>query len=72
MTFSSGEGIRYQNQGHAILSDLDNCNNKIVLIRDTSFAHSPQNANAIAKRNLAQESYEIAKYTKELIRMLDM
>ncbi|KAI8365051.1 hypothetical protein EDC96DRAFT_510303 [Choanephora cucurbitarum] len=72
ITFSNGEGIRYQNQGHAILSDLDNCNNKIVHIRDTSFAHSPQNANAIAKRNLAQESYEIAKYTKELIRMLDM
>ncbi|KAI8370242.1 hypothetical protein BD560DRAFT_396821 [Blakeslea trispora] len=72
ITFSNGEGVRYKNQGHVILNDLDNCNSKIIRIRDTSFSNSPQNANAIAKRNLAQESYEIAKYTKELIGMLDM
>jgi hypothetical protein len=51
---------------------LDRCNTKIIQIRDTSFNKTPENANAIAKRNLAQESYEIAKYTKELINMLDM
>lgn len=67
-----GEGLKYRNQGGVILSDLSRCNEKIVQIRDTSFSKSPEMANAIAKRNLAQESYEIAKYTKELINMLDM
>ncbi|KAI9483555.1 MAG: hypothetical protein EXX96DRAFT_558627 [Benjaminiella poitrasii] len=71
-TFSSGPGLKHKSQGNAILSDLENCNGKIIQIRDTSFAQSAENANAIAKRNLAQESYEIAKYTKELINMLDM
>jgi hypothetical protein len=70
--FSNGEGLKYQNQGSVILRDLDHCNGKIIQIRDSSFAQSPEQANAIAKRNLAQESYEIAKYTKELINMLDM
>jgi Mg2+ and Co2+ transporter CorA len=71
-TFSMGEGLKYRNQGSVILNDLGRCNEKIVQIRDSSFSKSPENANAIAKRNLAQESYEIAKYTKELINMLDM
>lgn len=71
-TFSVGEGLKYRNQGGVILDDLDRCNNKIIQIRDTAFTKSPEAANAIAKRNLAQESYEIAKYTKELINMLDM
>ncbi|KAI8077222.1 hypothetical protein BDF21DRAFT_400383, partial [Thamnidium elegans] len=71
-TFAGGEGLKYRNQGNIILSDLDRCNSKIVQIRDTDFAATPENANAVAKRNLAQESYEIAKYTKELINMLDM
>lgn len=71
-SFSTGEGLKYRNQGSIIINDLDRCNSKIIQIRDTSFIQSPENANAIAKRNLAQESYEIAKYTKELINMLDM
>ncbi|GAA5801890.1 hypothetical protein HPULCUR_007348 [Helicostylum pulchrum] len=71
-TFAGGEGLKYRNQGNIILSDLDRCNSKIIQIRDADFAMTPENANAVAKRNLAQESYEIAKYTKELINMLDM
>lgn len=71
-TFSVGEGLKYRNQGGVILNDLDRCNDKIISIRDTSFDKLPEAANAMAKRNLAQESYEIAKYTKELINMLDM
>lgn len=71
-TFSAGEGLKYRNQGVVILNDLDRCNSKIVHIRDTEFTKPPESANAVAKRNLAQESYEIAKYTKELINMLDM
>ncbi|KAI7905497.1 uncharacterized protein BX663DRAFT_499944 [Cokeromyces recurvatus] len=71
-TFLNGPGLEYKDQGNAILSDLEKCNGKIIHIRDTSFTQSPENANSIAKRNLAQESYEIAKYTKELINMLDL
>lgn len=71
-TFTAGEGLKYRNQGSVILNDLDHCNAKIILIRDTDFTMTPENANPVAKRNLAQESYEIAKYTKELINMLDM
>lgn len=71
-TFEQGEGLKYRNQGFIILNDLDRCNSKIIYIRDTEFTKLPDNTNAVAKRNLAQESYEIAKYTKELINMLDM
>lgn len=70
-TFSSAEGTKYKNKGNMILGDLDKCIGKIIQIRD-SFFKSAEGPNAIAKRNLAQESYEIAKYTKELISMLDM
>ncbi|KAI8636468.1 hypothetical protein BD408DRAFT_426099 [Parasitella parasitica] len=70
-SFSAGQGLEYKNQGSVILSDLEKCNTKIIRIRDASFIQSPENATAIDKRNLAQESYEIAKHTKELINMLD-
>lgn len=71
-TFEAGDGLKYRNQGVVILNDLDRCNSKIIYIRDSEFTKQPESANAVAKRNLAQESYEIAKYTKELINMLDM
>ncbi|ORE10337.1 hypothetical protein BCV72DRAFT_221648 [Rhizopus microsporus var. microsporus] len=62
---------KYKARGTTILKDLKKCNDKIVNVRDTSFSNSNQVPNTIAKRNLAQESYDIAKYTKELINMLD-
>lgn len=71
-TFASPEGAKYKNKGNLILGDLEKSINKIMQIRDTAFTKSSEGPNAIAKRNLAQESYEIAKYTKELISMLDM
>ncbi|KAG0749092.1 hypothetical protein G6F57_005882 [Rhizopus arrhizus] len=70
-TFATDKGNRYGSQGTIILNDLAHCNNKIIKLRDDSFSNV-EFANATAKRNLAQESYEIAKYTKELINMLDM
>lgn len=70
-TFSTSNGQQFQTRGIAILNDLDQCNQKITQIRDTAFKVPPENVNPMAKRNLAQESYEIAKYTKELINMLD-
>ncbi|KAG1442508.1 hypothetical protein G6F56_011037 [Rhizopus delemar] len=72
MTFNSGEGRQYGGHGTTVLNDLEKCNNKIIHIRDNSLFNSHEFSNAAAKKNLAQESYEIAKYTKELIDMLDM
>ncbi|KAI8986946.1 hypothetical protein BDB01DRAFT_784030 [Pilobolus umbonatus] len=69
---SFGDGMRYNNTGSVIIGDLEKCNRKITQIRNTSFKQTPDKAPAIDKRNLAQESYEIAKYTKELINMLEM
>ncbi|CAO3698240.1 unnamed protein product [Rhizopus stolonifer] len=71
-TFDSGEGRQYGRHGTTVLNDLEKCNNKIIHIRDSSLLNSHEFSNAAAKKNLAQESYEIAKYTKELIDMLDM
>ncbi|KAI9247869.1 hypothetical protein BY458DRAFT_526835 [Sporodiniella umbellata] len=71
-TFASDEGRKYKEHGTDVLNDLEVCNNKIIHIRDSSFANNQGFSNATAKRSLAQESYEIAKYTKELINMLDM
>ncbi|KAI8876796.1 hypothetical protein K501DRAFT_288716 [Backusella circina FSU 941] len=70
-TFSFGNGIEYAKEGGVILGDLGKCNEKIVQIRDL-IRKSPGNIDAMDKRKLAQESYEIAKFTKELINMLDM
>lgn len=70
-TFSSGPGYRYRKQGGLVLSDLQQCKKKLMHIRDTSFARSPESASAVAKRDLAKEAYEIAKYTKELINVID-
>jgi hypothetical protein len=63
--------MQYAKEGGVILDDLGKCNEKIVQIRDL-IKRSPENIDAMDKRKLAQESYEIAKFTKELINMLDM
>ncbi|KAI8338919.1 hypothetical protein BC941DRAFT_512161 [Chlamydoabsidia padenii] len=67
-TFSTNAaGLRYRQQGDVILSDLQACRDKLIHIRNTSFARSPETASSTAKRDLAKESYEIAKFIKELI-----
>ncbi|KAI8071492.1 hypothetical protein BC940DRAFT_270277 [Gongronella butleri] len=73
-TFSSnhtGAGLRYRQKGDTILSDLKTCKEKLMHIRNASFAHSPETASSSAKRDLAKESYEIAKYIKELISLCE-
>ncbi|KAI8977322.1 hypothetical protein BDF20DRAFT_559339 [Mycotypha africana] len=67
-----------QHQGQIILNDLYRCNEKIIHIRDTSFkndlatdAEQGATINSMVKRNLAQEAYEIAKFTKDLIGLLE-
>ncbi|KAG0166405.1 component of the polarisome [Apophysomyces sp. BC1015] len=71
-TFSGGAGLQYRKQGDLVLADLLTCKDKLLHIRDSSFAQSPERASAAAKRDLAKESYEIAKYTKELITIFDV
>lgn len=68
---ATGAGLRYRQQGDMILSDLKSCADKLTDIRNSSFAHSPENASANAKRDLAKESYEIAKFVKELINLCE-
>ncbi|KAI9487944.1 hypothetical protein BDB00DRAFT_933082 [Zychaea mexicana] len=70
-TFASGAGYRYRKQGSLVMSDLQHCKQTLTQIRDTSFDQSPEMASATAKRDLAKEAYEIAKYTKELINIFD-
>ncbi|KAF7727058.1 component of the polarisome [Apophysomyces ossiformis] len=70
-TFSGGAGLQYRKKGDLVLADLLTCKDKLLQIRDSSFAQSPERASAAAKRDLAKESYEIAKYTKELINIFE-
>ncbi|KAI8149692.1 hypothetical protein BJV82DRAFT_662980 [Fennellomyces sp. T-0311] len=70
-TFDSAVGYRYRKQGTLVLSDLQHCKQTLTKIRDTSFDQSPEMASSSAKRDLAKEAYEIAKYTKELINIFD-
>ncbi|ORX51619.1 hypothetical protein DM01DRAFT_1337123 [Hesseltinella vesiculosa] len=68
---STGAGLRYRQQGETILSDLKRCQDKLIYIRNESFDRSPETASSSAKRDLAKESYEIAKYIKELISLCE-
>ncbi|KAI8339151.1 hypothetical protein BC941DRAFT_469332 [Chlamydoabsidia padenii] len=66
-SFATTRDSNYRQQGDVILSDLEQCRDKLVYIRNRSFAHHPESASSSAKRDLAKESYEIAKFIKELI-----
>lgn len=70
-TLSSTAGFRFRKRGNLVISDLDRCKQKVTRIRDSSFDRSPETASANAKRDLAKEAYEIAKYTKELINIFE-
>ncbi|KAI8089158.1 uncharacterized protein BX664DRAFT_262560 [Halteromyces radiatus] len=65
-TFMTGAGLRYRQKGDVILTDLQQCRDKLIQIRNRSFTQ-PETASSVAKRDLAKESYEIAKFIKELI-----
>ncbi|KAG2226469.1 hypothetical protein INT45_014213 [Circinella minor] len=70
-TFDSTAGYRYRKQGTLVMSDLQHCKQTLTQMRDSSFGQSPEMASSTAKRDLAKEAYEIAKYTKELINIFD-
>jgi hypothetical protein len=68
---NNAAGLRYRQQGDVILLDLQQCRDKLMHIRNDSFAHSPETSSSAAKRDLAKESYEIAKFVKELIGLVE-
>ncbi|KAI9031664.1 hypothetical protein CLU79DRAFT_842267 [Phycomyces nitens] len=72
-TIESAHGRPYRHRGEHVLSNLTECNETLVRIRDRFFGQTnhPSPATATAKRDLAKESYEIAKYTKELISIFE-
>ncbi|KAL0084837.1 hypothetical protein F4703DRAFT_1737350 [Phycomyces blakesleeanus] len=85
-TIESAQGRPYRHRGEHVLANLTECNETLVRIRDRFFGQANQNhmstsssssspppptATAAAKRDLAKEAYEIAKYTKELISIFE-
>ena len=69
-TFDAPEFPQRQ-QTTSVLSNLLHSKETLLYIRDNSFNQSPETASAAAKRDLAKEAYEIAKFTKELITICD-
>ncbi|KAI9007950.1 hypothetical protein CLU79DRAFT_777223 [Phycomyces nitens] len=70
-TFSTGPGLALAAQGDLVLGEMAVSKSKLVQLSDSAFAHSPEKASAAAKRDLAKEAYEIAKYIKELISIVE-
>ncbi|KAI8366072.1 uncharacterized protein BYT42DRAFT_540698 [Radiomyces spectabilis] len=70
-TFDHQAGAPYKQQGNEILDNLRLCQGTLCHIRDTAFTDATEVAHPAAKRDLAKESYEIAKYTKQLIHIFN-
>ncbi|KAL0096863.1 hypothetical protein J3Q64DRAFT_1630293 [Phycomyces blakesleeanus] len=69
--FSAGPGLALAAQGDPVLSEMAISKSKLLQLSSSAFAHSPEKASAAAKRDLAKEAYEIAKYIKELISIVE-
>ncbi|KAL0091279.1 hypothetical protein F4703DRAFT_1732029 [Phycomyces blakesleeanus] len=69
--FSAGPGLALAAQGDPVLSEMAISKSKLLQLSNSAFAHSPEKASAAAKRDLAKEAYEIAKYIKELISIVE-
>ncbi|CEG77333.1 hypothetical protein RMATCC62417_12106 [Rhizopus microsporus] len=67
---SSPSGYAYTRACRPILNELDQCSQRLSLLQKSQFISSAV-ATANAKRDLAKEAYEIAKYTKELINLFE-
>ncbi|PHZ08559.1 uncharacterized protein RHIMIDRAFT_268880 [Rhizopus microsporus ATCC 52813] len=67
---SSPSGYAYTRACRPILNELDQCSQRLSLLQKSQFI-SGAVATANAKRDLAKEAYEIAKYTKELINLFE-
>ncbi|KAI8647400.1 hypothetical protein BD408DRAFT_408491 [Parasitella parasitica] len=65
-TCQTSQGYRYKHECDPILNQLDKCSESINAIQAKFFVTGAI-ATANAKKDLAKEAYEIAKFTKELI-----
>ncbi|KAI8072205.1 uncharacterized protein B0P05DRAFT_549333 [Gilbertella persicaria] len=69
-TCKTSLGYPYRSACDPILDQLFSCSRRIGVIQQQYFGRGAS-ATAIAKRDLARESYEIAKFTKELIALFE-
>jgi hypothetical protein len=66
--FLSGSGLRYSESGEHILRDLTQSNN---LLRDLGKNIGGNPSSKQLKQQLASASYELAKFTKELVSLIE-
>ncbi|CAG8595926.1 18399_t:CDS:2, partial [Gigaspora rosea] len=68
----TSSGAPYRSRGDPILKDLENGANKLGEMRET-IANDGENfmANKVSKQRLASASFEIAKFTKELVGLFE-
>ncbi|GAN05354.1 cell polarity protein [Mucor ambiguus] len=69
-TCQTTQGYRYRNECDPVLNQLGQCSQRISMIQTKYFARGAM-ATANAKRDLAKEAYEVAKFTKELITLFE-
>jgi hypothetical protein len=69
-TCSNPLGYGYKSECDPLLNELNKSSQRIGMIQTKYFARGSA-ATATAKRDLAKEAYEIAKYTKELIHLFE-
>ncbi|KAI8581600.1 hypothetical protein K450DRAFT_232101 [Umbelopsis ramanniana AG] len=69
-SFNTPAGSQFRKDGEVILQDLQSTRSKLVSLRDGHFTKNPLDAPANAKKDLAKESYEVAKFTRELLGIL--
>ncbi|GAA5800586.1 hypothetical protein HPULCUR_006022 [Helicostylum pulchrum] len=69
-TCQSPAGYPYRNHCDPLLGQLNKCSQRLSMIQAKYFVRGAT-ATAIAKRDLAKEAYEIAKFTKELITLFE-
>ncbi|CAM0141443.1 unnamed protein product [Umbelopsis sp. WA50703] len=69
-SFTTPSGQQFKKDGEMILKDLQETRSKLAALRDGHFIQNPLDAPANAKKDLAKESYEVAKFTRELLGIL--
>ncbi|EPB89130.1 hypothetical protein HMPREF1544_03997 [Mucor circinelloides 1006PhL] len=69
-TCQTTQGYRYRKECDPVLNQLGQCSQRISMTQAKYFARGAM-ATANAKRDLAKEAYEVAKFTKELITLFE-
>lgn len=69
-TLTRPSGIAYRSRGDVVLRDLESSKERLIELQANSITDNV-GPNDPAKRKLAKESYEIAKFTKELVGLFD-